>query len=243
MKEEIINQIREVGLELKEAKIYLAVLELGKATITDIAKKSKVKRTTAYEYLNSLVEAGLLGKAVKGKRIFYVAEDPKKLISILENKKKKVATALPALQEIFSASFSKPKVRFYEGIEGMKNIYNEMTKTSQIIYGAFSADRYFGVFREEDNENFFQNIRENGGQIKDLIEDTPLGRSHAKGNFYKDIGSSKILPKNFKLSVDLIIAGDKVAMISLVNLVGVIIENPEIAELQRNFVKFMRKNS
>src|SRR3989339_1834872 len=145
MKEEIINQIREAGLEPKEAKIYLAVLELGKATITDVAKKSKVKRTTIYEYLDNLVEMGLVGKTVKGKRIFYIAEDPKKLIYILENKKKKVALALPALQEIFSASFSRPKVRFYEGIEGMRNIYNEMTKTSQIIYGAFGADRYFGV--------------------------------------------------------------------------------------------------
>ena len=38
------------------------------------------------------------------------------------------------------------------------------------------------------------------------------------------------------------VAGNKVAMLSLVNLVGVIIENPEIADLQRNFVKFMRRN-
>jgi len=239
--EKFIDQIKEVGLEPKEAEIYLAILALGKATISDIARNAPVKRTTIYQYIDNLTQKGLLLKSVKGKRIFYVAEDPEKLLKVLDEKKKKISAILPELQKMHSISFHKPKIRFYEGLEGMREIYDEMTKTFHDIYGVFSADKYWAVFNESDDKKFFENIRHHGGHIKDMVEDTPLGRKHIKSGRYKGIGAPKLLPKDFSLAVDMMIAGDKVAMISLTNLVGVIIENPEIADLQRNFVKFLRR--
>ncbi|HBT74728.1 TPA: hypothetical protein DEB29_01825, partial [Candidatus Wolfebacteria bacterium] len=59
---------------------------------------------------------------------------------------------------------------------------------------------------------------------------------------YKKIGKAKTLPEQFDVPVDLMVAGDKVSMISYANLVGVIIENPEIAELQRTLIKFIRRS-
>lgn len=238
--EDIARNLIEAGFEPKEVEIYLAVLSLGKATVTDIARKSGVKRTTVYEYLDDLVRKNLVHKTSQGKRIMYLAENPEKIGKLLDYRKKHFEKILPDLKSVFARSSHKPQIRFYEGIEGMRAIYDEMTKTSQTIYGAFAADKYFSVFNEKDNKKFFENIRESGGQIKDLIEDTPAGRKHAKSDNYKDIGHPKILPEDFKLSVDIMIAGDKVAMISLVNLIGIVIENPEIAELQRNFIKFIR---
>ncbi len=236
--DKLLENLIETGLEPKEAQIYLAVLHLGKATIADAARKSKVKRMTVYQHIDDLLQKNLVHKTAEGKRIFYVAESPEKIGKILDRKKKHFEKILPDLKSVFARSSHKPQVRFYEG---MRAIYDEMTKTSQTIYGAFSAERYFKVFNEDDNEKFFTNIRQSGGQIKDLIEDSPIGRKHAKSQWYKDLGTPKILPEDFKLSVDIMIAGNKVAMISLVNLIGVVIENPEIAELQRNFVKFIRR--
>ncbi|HBB37298.1 MAG: Transcriptional regulator, TrmB [Candidatus Moranbacteria bacterium GW2011_GWC1_45_18] len=242
MHESILKQLKEAGFEEKEAEIYLAVLELGKATVSDISRKSGIKRTTIYEYLDKLTSESLLYKTIRKKRIFYAAENPDKLVKILEKRKRKISSILPQLKEIYAVSRHHPQIRFYEGIEGLRTIYDEMTKTSHTIYGAFSAEKYFAIFNNEDNEKFFQNIRESGGKIKDLIENSSTGKKHAKREFYTGIGTPKILPKDFELSVDLMVAGNKVAMLSLVNLVGVIIENPEIADLQRNFVKFMRRN-
>ncbi|MFA5871817.1 MAG: helix-turn-helix domain-containing protein [Parcubacteria group bacterium] len=240
--QKIAIHLKEAGFEEKEAEIYLAVLELGKATVSDISRKAGIKRTTIYEYLEKLLNESLIHKTVKGKRVYYAAENPDKLVNILEKRKRKISSILPQLQGIFDVSRHIPQVRFYEGIEGMRTIYDEMTKTSQTIYGVFSADKYFSVFNKDDNERFFQNIREHGGQIKDVIENSPVGKKHAKSKYYEGIGTPKILPKDFRLSVDLMVAGNKVAMLSLVNLAGVIIENSEIADLQRNFIKFMRRN-
>ena len=242
MQEDLLKSLIEVGLEPKEAEIYLAILHLGKATIADTAKRSKIKRMTVYQHIDGLVHKNLLYKTAQGKRIFYVAENPEKILKILDRKKNHFEKVLPDLKSVFANSSHKPQIRFYEGIEGMREIYDEMTKASQTIYGTFSADKYFSVFNDKDNEDFFENIRKNGGQINDLIENSPAGKKHATSHWYKDVGTPKMLPKDFNLAVDLMIAGDKVAMISLVNLVGIVIENTEIAELQRNFVKFIRKN-
>jgi len=240
--EKLAKNIEELGLETKEAKIYLAALHLGGATVSDLAGKSGLKRTTVHFHLNTLVRKNFLYKTAKGKRIMYIAQDPQKMLKVLEKKKKHYEKILPELESIYSYSSHKPRVRYYEGIEGMREIYNELTKTSQTVYGVFSAEKYFSVFSEKDNDEFFKNIKENGGQIKDIIEDSKIGRKHAKSKFYGGLGSPKILPEDFNVAVDLMVAGDKTAMISLVNLVGVVIENAEIAELQRNFVKFMRRN-
>jgi sugar-specific transcriptional regulator TrmB len=240
--DDTVKNLEEIGLPKKEAEIYLAVLQLGKATIVDIGRKSKIKRTTVYEHLDDLLAKGLVYKTAEKKRIYYCAENPEKISKILDKRKKHFEKILPELKNVYAVARHKPQVRFYEGKEGMRAIYDEMTKTAQTIYGTFSAEKYFSIFGENDNEDFFQNIRESGGQIKDLVENSPAGKRHTKGKFYENVGTPKMLPADFNLSVDLMVAGDKVAMISLVNLIGIVIENFEIAELQRNFIKFMRAN-
>ena len=242
MQNDLLSTLKDIGLEPKEADIYLSVLKLGKASITDIAKVSEIKRTTVYEYVNKLVKDGLFHKTAQGKRLIYVAEDPSKLIRLLEHKRKKAASILQDLQDIYAPASHKPHIKLYEGIEGIHSIYDEIANTSHTVYSTFSAEKLFSVFAEKDAEEFQATIYNKGGQLKELIENNPAGRSYIKHILPKEVGSAKLLPKDFAVAVDLIVAGDKVAMISLVNLVGIIIENPEIAELQRNFIKFVRRS-
>lgn len=240
--EELVKQLEQIGLDDKEAEIYLAVLKLGKGLIVDIARKSGVKRTTVYEYLDDLERKGLVMKTVKGKRILYLPEKPERIVKILESRKKKAENMLPELRSLYAASSGKPSVRFYEGIEGMRSIYREMTQTPKTLWAVFSADAYTQVFTERDGHEFLENIKESGGQIKDMVMDTKAGREYVKAEYNKGFGGSKLLPDNFKLSADILVSGNKVAMNSMTSLVGVVIENKAIADMQRNFVKFLWKH-
>lgn len=242
--ENIVKNLIDSGLEEEEANIYLAILLLGKATISDIARKAGIKRTTIYSYIGELLRKDLIHKTAKGRRIYYIAEHPEKIIRRLEAKKKKIEAVLPQLTKFYCSASFRPNLRYYEGIEGMREIYREMTKTSKILYSVFSADEYNNVFTEEDGWEFLNNIREHGGKLKYLVEDTEEGRRYLKGGYHKGIGSGKLLPKGFSLShSEVQVTGNKVTMLSLVNLVGVIIENPEIAEVQKNFIEFIWKNT
>ena len=49
-----IEKLQKIGLNLNEAKIYLALLELGEAQAGKISKESQINRTTTYDGLERL---------------------------------------------------------------------------------------------------------------------------------------------------------------------------------------------
>lgn len=235
--------IEEVGLNEHEAKIYLTLLKQGQSVISDISKHSGIKRATVYQYIDDLVVRDIIRKTVKGKRTMYYPEDPKKLLTIVEKKQKMIKKVFPELEQLYLHSSSKPVVRFYEGKEGMRSVYREMTNTPKTLWSMFSTDRYFKVFNEKDGVEFTENIYQSGGQLKDLVQDTSLGREYIKEKWGGENAVSKLLPKDFDFSIDLLISGDNVAMISFDNLIAVVIENKGIAELQMNLLKFIWKQT
>ncbi len=113
------------GLEEKETAVYLALLELGEATLSDIAKKAKVKRTTGYPTIESLHAKGLVGISKRKKRTFYFAQDPRVLETHLEEKKKKLGELLPFLLSLSGSFTKKPNIRYYEGVKGIEQVYND----------------------------------------------------------------------------------------------------------------------
>ena len=54
-----IQDLQQIGLTEKEAKVYLAALELGEKAVQVIAQKAGVNRATTYFILESLIEKGL----------------------------------------------------------------------------------------------------------------------------------------------------------------------------------------
>ena len=61
------ESLKHIGLNEKEIQIYLSLLELGSSTVLAIAKRSGIKRPTAYLVLQSLVEKGFASRIIKGK--------------------------------------------------------------------------------------------------------------------------------------------------------------------------------
>jgi sugar-specific transcriptional regulator TrmB len=68
--ETVKKLLSESGLSKKEIAIYLSVLELGQATILQIADKSKIKRPTIYDLVPMLINKGFVTEIQKGKKTF-----------------------------------------------------------------------------------------------------------------------------------------------------------------------------
>ena len=85
-------------------------------------------------------------------------------------------------------------------------------------------------------------FRERGGKIRDLLDDSAEARAYAKSAYRKGLGPAKYLPKDFKMGTDMLIAGDKVSLISYSAMVGLLIENAEIAQTQKQTFEFMWKH-
>ena len=87
------KELQQLGLSDKEAKTYLASLELGPVSVQEIAKKSGLKRPTVYFAIEQLIKMGLMSSFEKGKKRYFSAESPERLVSLITAQKRK-ATAL-----------------------------------------------------------------------------------------------------------------------------------------------------
>lgn len=129
------TSLQNLGLTEKEAKVYLASLELGPETAQNIAKKSIINRATTYVQIDSLKKKGLMSEFEKGKKTFYVAESPNRISSLLavfekdlELKKAEVSSILPGLLDMFAGMGERPKVRFFEGMEGVRGVLDDIIR-------------------------------------------------------------------------------------------------------------------
>ncbi|MFA5291283.1 MAG: helix-turn-helix domain-containing protein, partial [Candidatus Paceibacterota bacterium] len=127
----ILKELKKLGLSEKEAQIYLAILDQGRATTIEIAKKTSIKRTTVYSIVMDLIEAGYVAEAKKGKRRLFIVEDPALLIGKFEQNLSDVKYLVPLLNTLRSKTVPRPLVKFYDGINGVRNIMEETV----LMYG------------------------------------------------------------------------------------------------------------
>lgn len=112
--------LEEIGLTKGEIKVYLALLELGESSAGPIKKKAKLQNSVVHLCLGNLIEKGLVSYVEKGKRRFYTATEPEKLLGFLDEKRRRLQEALPELIRKQKEQ-AKYRVNIYEGkkrIEG-----------------------------------------------------------------------------------------------------------------------------
>lgn len=112
----------ENGFAPKEAALYLAVLEAGELTFARAAQKAHLKRSTVYSLVDGLKRKGILSVSAR-RGINYVSVlSPRLLVDRFEQSAQEAKTILPQLMDLAYASPIKPRIHFYEGMEGIKQI-------------------------------------------------------------------------------------------------------------------------
>ena len=244
------SQLRELGLSENEAKVYLAMLELGPATVLEIAAKALMNRPTVYVQIESLKQRGLVSTQSKGKKQIFIAESPSQLESMLEReqknlevKKEELSRMLPDLTTMFNLSDQKPQVRYFEGKAGLEKMRDEFLKTKEkIIYGISSIDQVRSVFpvNTVNIKNYSDRRVEKGIRVMAVY-------SHKGEPVYtKEENESRLRQVRYidsdkmKFDADITIFDDSMAIAFLGgSLFGVIISQKEIAESFKNLFKFL----
>ena len=135
-----------IGFSEKEVVVYLALLELGKGTVTQISRKAGINRPTGYHVLASLEVKELVKASGKEPKQEYVAESPDQIEKILQEKIKndeifikEARKIIPELKSIHNVT-DRPKVFFYEGREGMEKVYEDTLTSHEPIRAYATAD-------------------------------------------------------------------------------------------------------
>lgn len=248
----MLDELKKIGLSENEARVYLALLELGSSTAQEISKKAEVKRATTYVQLETLMKLGLVTlfeKAPERKngasKTFFKAEDPEHLAKIVERAKKTeeersraFSEILPDLGKLYQSAGERPRVRFFEGIEGVKTMLSGTFKVkteAKEILGIMDLDSALQIFPKLTEE--YTPARAKHGIHSRVIYTSSQGPLFAKTDTAA-LRESRFLPKNkFPFSGDISIYGDEVVMSAIKSAkpFGIIIESKEIADSLRAF--------
>ncbi|EKD25092.1 MAG: hypothetical protein ACD_80C00118G0001 [uncultured bacterium (gcode 4)] len=131
----LLTTLQNYGLSDKEARVYLTVLELGTSIASTIARRAELNRVTTYTLLEDLKRDGIVNETTKEGVKYYSVISPDILLKQLEQKYESFKEKVPELLAMAEKFGSKPKVQFFEGLEGMKKMYSDLlTSTTEPIY-------------------------------------------------------------------------------------------------------------
>ncbi len=226
----------KLGFTKKESKLYLSCLELGTGTVIELSRKASITRGSAYDVLEEMLDKGYMSKLHKDKHMVFTAVDPEILKRRFEDRLRNFELALPELKGIFNKQ-SRPRVRYFEGIEGIKRVYEDtLTATTEIQNYANSKE--IRLHWPAYDEDYIEKRVKKQIFLKGIAPDDDYGIK-VKREDRSSLRETRLLSnKDFSFTNEINIYDNKVAIISFQDdLIGIIIESQEIANTQRDIFK------
>lgn len=246
MYEQILAQ---AGLSVNQAAIYELLLKEGTKKAGVLAKNSALTRPLVYKTLEELVSLGLAKKLeIPGKPDEYSAEHPDKIRLMAESAESKAAEAkqavlgtIPRLLSAFNLAAGKPGVRFYEGTEGLKKIYEDtLAYEKDTIYAVLNPEVVNPGFRKWLDEEYTRKR-----VIKNITARVIVSGGNNDDSYVREDKESlreirQVPYSDFPVDVEINIYGqNKVSFISYTKseMVGVVIESQAIHNSLISFFK------
>jgi HTH-type transcriptional regulator, sugar sensing transcriptional regulator len=236
--------LKEIGLSEKEAEVYLALLQGDSFSILEIAKKTKINRTTIYPVIKSLSEKGLVSETTTNTKTHYQAESPDRLETFIERQKilleensKKMKDIIPQLKSTQREMGERPVVKYFEGKEGI------MSAGKDLFSNPDPSDKMYIVYSKDLVDEIFKN--ETPTLKKERISKNIKAQSiytYTKGEIPSDETSDrlKIDGSKYPLMCDISIYQDKVRISTLnKNLSGIFIKSQDLAETLKSLIKII----
>lgn len=237
------REIQKLGLSDKEAKVYLAALQLGPQPVQDIARKAGVNRATTYVMIEALTKKGLMASFDRGKKRYFSAEQPDRLLSVLhvqveelKEREREFSQVLPELRALLSGAAERPRVRFFEGAEGLRSIREEILATdAKELRSVFIARADVNELATPEHEPFDRALVAKGIHVYSIYN----GRiAPEEISAHPDWKFVRVSAQQFPFKGEIIVMGSKIfAFTYSGKIIGSIIESADLAETLRTTLR------
>lgn len=228
--------LEEIGLTKTEARIYLAVLDLGSALAGTVSQKSGIHRRSVYDALERLIEKGLVSFITKNNRKWFEAVEPQRLMQIADEKMRNLKQIIPELELMHSQAKERQEAVFFKGKQALKTVFDDQIKEKKTIYvvgaSAEASEIIQFYFVHYDKKRKANNIH-----IKMIFPENSRNSKMLKSVPLSEI---RFLPGRYVQPVGTNIYGDKVAIVVWAEEpMAILIKNKDVAEAYRRNFNFM----
>lgn len=235
--------LETIGLTKKEADLYELLLKLGETPANEIIKQSKLKRATAYKTLYSLEKKGLVKKDESKNIIRFRPESPDKLMNFADQQheefdraREDLRATIPQLTSNFIMAVEKPVITTFEGVEGLKKIYEDTLREKKEIYAVLQTAEVNPELYDWLTKSYAKRRTKANIHASVIVASGKWSKDYMKKD-EKENRTTVLVPDTlFPFQHEVDIYGDKVAFIHYKKgeaLIGIVINHPHIAQTMK----------
>ena len=247
MASEELFDLLKIGLTEGEAKVYLALSELGSSTVGPVVKKSGVAYSNIYDILSRLIDKGVVSYIVKNKTKYFQAASPSNLVEYLDKREKEISDqkkalekALPDLEKLQEIK-PQQEAEIFLGKKGLRTAYEKLlkgaTKKDEILFFYIHEEEY-----GEESNLFYNSIEYLGDKVKNR---GVCNKDYKKSWFAKKAKRTKKLRMKFSdvpIPGNIDIFKDKVLIVTWKDSIfSVLIHSRSLADTMRKYFEEMWK--
>lgn len=242
-----VSLLEQAGLNATQGKAYIALITSGSLTPPSLAAKIGIARTNAYEVLKQLEELELVSKTGSGTKMSYRPANPAALERLMERRRNEVLeheerlrSVMPQLMTYFYTYSEQPGVRFYQGKDGIIEVYEDILRTREPVLLIRTATEKSFLGSEFMARYIAQRVKL-GITVNSLTPDIPEANHDTLVDSAQLLTRTWFMPSAISAPVEVDIYGDKTAFISFgEEAIATIVESPQIADFMRQAFAMMR---
>lgn len=233
----LVETLQNIGLSDKEARVYLALLELKEALPSTVARWAAIKRPTAYVVLQDLQQRGLVSHVRRGKATYYSALHPNALLNVEQRKFSDFKQTIPELVALHEQYATVPQLSVYEGHDGLIQVMEDTLTAKTELYCWANITLAVSSLKDYYPTYIAKKVKR-GLWVRGIVSADAMAQRFQE-RAAEELREVYLIPKErFPFKNEINIYDDKVAIISHDDQMGVIIQNQNIADTQRSIFMF-----
>lgn len=207
--------LERIGLTKRESEIYMLLLSLGESRFSTVQKELKLHPQIVYRSINSLKEKGLVSVSKKKNIYHAIAETPRELLRIEQERLDNLKEIVPNLLALQKNPAS-PLVQVSKGASSLRafreKAYQEMKKGDVFYIIGGSGDRFYISVGNDYNRIEEKRIKK--GITKKLISVESERKKFLQYDTKRKLSEFKFLPEQFPIASSTNIYNDTVGIIT-----------------------------
>lgn len=237
----MLEELEGIGLTPAEAKVYIALLELGPSKTGPIIEKSGLQSSVVYTSIAKLMERGFVSSIKEGKINRYQASDPKNIVRYMDEKKQHIEALIPRLLTKQSMSREASQAALFRGIRGVRQILYELLDSGGKSHHTMGSSKESLMLGDAWWVNYHKKRAAKGIQAK-LVFNESLREWQAEEKYPKS--EVRYTRQGFEPLTETIIRNDKVGIIIWTEKpIGVLIHNKTVADSYDKFFELIWKTA
>ncbi|MEK9151136.1 MAG: helix-turn-helix domain-containing protein [Patescibacteria group bacterium] len=235
-RDDIARFLIKIGLSELEASCYFNLLKQSPQRASELSKKLSVPKATILNALYRMSdEMGIVKRSKRRNSFLFLVEDAKDIFNYLErkelqikNSKSEIESLLPEMRSMQNFETRQPKIYYYEGAEGMKQVFEKLLEEADGVIG-YGSNEDDHKYLPELYPDYYDRRVQKKIQVKAIIPALPFNIRETIKNELKHQRKTHLVPKEWNYPVQVNIYKNTAAFYSLEESFALVIKSKPIA--------------